>query len=1074
MFSRFFIDRPIFAFVISIFIVIAGLAAMRSLPVAQYPEISPPTVQVVAIYPGASAEVIEQTVAAPIESALTGVEGMMYMASTSTSNGSTTITITFEIGTNADQAALNVNNRVKQVEAKLPQEVRRQGVTVVKGSSAFLQVLAFYSPDGRFNDLYTSNYVTLNVLDQLKRVPGTTNVQIFGAKDYAMRVWLKPDRMTQLKVTVDDVARVLNEQNAQFAAGKIGQSPNGGNQELVYTVTTKGRLSTPEEFENIIVRSNPDGNQLRLKDIARVELGSKDYDFIGYFNGKPATLVGIFLQPGANALEAAKQVKTTINALKEKFPEGLDYGLPYDTTRFVEVSIREVLITLAEAMALVFVVVFLFLQNWRATLIPFAAVPVSLIGTFAGLHLLGYSINTLTLFGMVLAIGIVVDDAIVVLENVERIMHEQHLEAREAAIKAMKEVTGPVVAIVLTLCSVFVPIAFLGGLTGELYRQFAVTISIAVVLSGIVALTMTPALCVVILKRGHRAPGKFFTWFNDWFARVTNRYTSGVLWMIKRGVIGVILFASMIAITVGLGVLTPTSLVPDEDQGYYIAAVFLPDGSSLDRTDKVVKEVIKAIQSNPNNQDVIAFTGFDFLGGGYKNSAATIFVAQKHWDERKVTGKELVGDFFMKTGGIKEALVLAFNPPAIFGLGNTGGFEFYIQNRGEGGAAKLQQGMYAMMGAASRNPKLAGVQTLWRAAAPQLNVNVDRNKAKALGVPLDAAFNTLAATLGTYYVNDFNKYGRTWQVLMSADSLYRKRPDDIGRIFVRSDRGTMVPIAAFAKVEYSAGPDSLDRFNNLPAVKMIGNGAPGTSSGQAIEEVDRMAKQVLPGDMSLDWSGASFQEKRTGNAAIFALVLAAVMAFLILAAQYEKWTLPLSVILAVPFGLFGALVAVMLRGYTNDVYFQIGLVTLVGLAAKNAILIVEFAVLKSHEGVSSAAAALEAARLRFRPILMTSLAFILGVVPLAFSHGAGAGARSSVGTGVMGGMLAATFLAIFFVPLFYKIITDRQLKETKTEDEIRAEAEHSREKIAPNLHTPHRNPAVSAAQKDDEKGNNNA
>jgi len=1071
MFSRFFIDRPIFAFVISLFIVIAGLAAMRALPIAQYPEISPPTVQVIAAYPGASAEVIEQTVAAPIENALTGVEGMMYMASTSTSNGSTTITITFEIGTNPDQAALNVNNRVKQVEAKLPQEVRRQGVTVVKGSSAFLQVVAFYSPDNHFNDLYISNYVTLNVLDQLKRVPGTTNVQIFGAKDYAMRVWLKPDRMTQLKVTVDDVTRALNEQNAQFAAGKIGQSPNGGNQDLVYTVTTKGRLATPVEFENIIVRSNPDGNQLRLKDIARVELGSKDYDFIGYYNSKPATLVGIFLQPGANALDAAQQVKTALTALKEKFPAGLDYGVPYDTTRFVEVSIREVLITLAEAMALVFVVVFLFLQNWRATLIPFAAVPVSLIGTFAGLHLLGYSINTLTLFGMVLAIGIVVDDAIVVLENVERIMHEEGLAAREAAIKAMKEVTGPVIAIVLTLCSVFVPIAFLGGLTGELYRQFAVTISIAVVLSGIVALTMTPALCVVLLKQGHRAPGKFFTLFNDWFGRVTNRYTSGVLWMIKRGVIGVLLFAGMIGLTIGLSIFTPTSLVPDEDQGYYIAAVFLPDGASLDRTDKVVKQVIEAIKSNPNNQDVIAFAGFDFLGGGYKNSAATLFVTQKHWDERKVTGKQLVGDFFMKTAGIKEALVLAFNPPAIFGLGNTGGFEFYIQNRGEGGAAKLQQGMFAMMGAASKDPKLAGVRSLWSASAPQLNVNVDRNKAKALGVPLDSAFNTLAATLGTYYVNDFNKYGRTWQVLMSADSLYRKRPDDIGRIFVRSDRGTMVPVSAFAKVEYSSGPDSLDRFNNLPAVKMIGNGAPGTSSGQAIEEVERLAKQALPGDMSLDWSGASFQEKRAGSTAIFALVLAGLMAFLILAAQYEKWSLPLSVLLAVPFGLFGALVAVKLRGYTNDVYFQIGLITLVGLAAKNAILIVEFAVLKSHEGVSSAAAALEAARLRFRPILMTSLAFILGVVPLAFSHGAGAGARSSVGTGVMGGMLAATFLAIFFVPLFYKIITDRQLKEPKTEAEIRVEAEHSRGHTVQNLHTSHHNPAVSATPKDDAQEN---
>jgi hydrophobe/amphiphile efflux-1 (HAE1) family protein len=726
----------------------------------------------------------------------------------------------------------------------------------------------------------------------------------------------------------------------------------------------------------------------------------------------------------------------------------MDYGVPYDTTRFVEVSIREVVVTLVEAMVLVFLVVYLFLQNWRATLIPFAAVPVSLIGTFAGLMLLGYSINTLTLFGMVLAIGIVVDDAIVVLENVERIMHEEGLAAREAAIKAMHEVTGPVIAIVLTLCAVFVPIAFLGGLTGELYRQFAVTISIAVVLSGIVALTLTPALCVLVLKHGHRAPGKFFVWFNDWFARVTHRYTDGVLWMIKRGTIGVILFGGMVLITAGLWKATPGSLVPDEDQGYYISAVFLPEGSSLERTDKVVKEVIAAIQSNPNNEMVVAFTGFDFLGGGYKNSAATLFVGQKHWDNRKVSSQELVGELFAKTAGIKDALVLAFNPPAIFGLGNTGGFEFYVQNRGDGGAAKLAQGMYAMMGAAQQNPQLAGVQTLWRAQAPQLNVNVDREKAKALGVPLDSAFNTLAATLGTYYVNDFNKYGRTWQVLMSADSMYRKRPDDINRLYVKSDRGAMVPVSAFAKVEYSSGPDSLDRFNNLPAVKLIGNGAPGVSSGQAIAAVEDIAKKALPSDMSLDWSGASFQEKRSTGTSGIALGLAAVMVFLILAAQYEKWSLPLSVLLALPFGTFGALAAVYLRGYTNDVYFQIGLVTLLGLAAKNAILIVEFAVLKTHEGMTAAAAALEAARLRFRPILMTSMAFILGVVPLAFSHGAGSGARRSVGTGVMGGMLAATFLAVFFVPLFYKIITERKIGESQSADAIRAEAEEARHRAA--------------------------
>jgi multidrug efflux pump len=1054
MFSRFFIDRPIFAFVISIFIVIAGLAAMRSLPIAQYPEISPPVVQVVAVYPGASAEVVEQTVAAPIENALTGVEGLMYMSSTSTSSGIVTIQVTFEIGTDVDKAAQSINNRVKQVEAKLPQEVRRQGVTVEKGSSAFLQVIAFFSPDGRFNDLFTSNYVTLNVLDNLKRVPGTTSVQIFGAKDYAMRVWLKPDRMTQLKVTVDDVTRALNEQNAQFAAGKIGQAPNGGGQDMVYTVTTKGRLATVEEFENIIVRANPDGSALRLKNIARIELGSKDYDFIGRINGKPATLVGIFLQPGANALDVAHEVNAALATAKQRFPEGLTYSVPYDTTRFVEVSIREVLKTLAEAMALVFVVVFIFLQNWRATLIPFAAVPVSLIGTFAGLKLLGYSINTLTLFGMVLSIGIVVDDAIVVLENVERHIHEEGLAAREAAIKAMKEVTGPVVAIVLVLVSVFVPIAFLGGLTGELFRQFAVTISIAVVISGVVALTMTPALCVVVLKKGERKPGKFFTRFNDWFARVTIRYTDGVLWMIRRGSLGAILFICMVLITAGLWKFTPSSLLPDEDQGFYIAAVFLPDGASLDRTDKVVAEVLAAIKSNPDNENVVAFTGFDFLGGGYRNSAATIFVAQKHWDERKVSVQALVGEFFMKTGGIKEAMVLAFAPPPIFGLGNTSGFEVYLQNKGDGGAEKLVQAMYAIQGAAAQSKVLAGVQTLWRPSSPQLKINVDRDKAKALGIPLDAAFNTLAATLGTYYVNDFNKYGRTWQVLMSADSQYRKRPDDISRIFVKSERGAMVPVSAFAKIDYSAGPDTLDRYNNLPAVKLLGQAAPGRSSGEAIAEMEKIAAQALPSGMSYDWTGSSFQEKRASGTAALALGLAAIMAFLILAAQYEKWSLPLSILLAMPFGIFGSLLAVWLGGYvrmflgeaplTDDVYFRIGLVTLLGLAAKNAILIVEFAVYKSQEGMSAAAAALEAARLRFRPILMTSLAFILGVAPLAFSSGAGAGARHSVGTGVMGGMLAATFLAIFFVPLFYKIIVERKLSEKRSANEIRSEADHAR------------------------------
>jgi HAE1 family hydrophobic/amphiphilic exporter-1/multidrug efflux pump len=1042
MFSRFFIERPIFAAVLAIFIVLAGLAAMRALPIAQYPEIAPPVVTVRAVYPGASAEVIEQTVATPLENQINGVEDMLYMSSNSGSNGVVEINITFEIGTDIDQATVNVNNRVRQAEARLPQEVRRQGVTVEKSSSSFLEVLAFYSPDGTFDDLYVSNYVTLNVLDTIKRVPGTTNVQIFGAKDYAMRIWLRPDRMAQLKLTTSDVLRALNEQNSQFAAGKVGQAPTGGPQELVYTITAQGRLSDPKEFEDIILRSNPDGSALRLKDVARVELASKDYDFIGRVNGKEAALLGIFLQPGANALAVAKEVERTVNEMALRFPPGLKYSKVYDTTRFVEVSIREVVKTLAEAMALVFLVVFLFLQNWRATLIPFSAVPVSLLGTFAGLLMFGYSINMLTLFGMVLAIGIVVDDAIVVLENVERIMREERKSARDAAIQAMKEVTSPVIAIVLTLCAVFVPIAFLGGLTGELYRQFAVTITIAVVLSGIVALTLTPSLCMLILRQDHKPPGRFFTGFNRWFKRITGRYTDGVAWMIRRGAIGVALFAGMVLIAAGLWKFTPGSLVPDEDQGYYIGAVFLPDGATLQRTDKVVGEVVKAILSNPANEYAIAFTGMDFLGGGFRNSAATIFVTQKHWDERKADTRQLVGDYFMKTAHIKEAMVLAFGPPPIFGLGNAGGFEFYIQNRGEGGPQRLAQVMGQFLAAANKDPMLAGAQTLWRPNVPQLHVDLDRERAKALGVPINDLFDTLSATLGSYYVNDFNRYGRTWQVLMSAEPSYRNSPDSVGELYVRSDKGGMVPVRALAKVSYTSGPDSLERFNNLPAVKILGQGAPGVSSGQAMQEIEKVAKQVLPLGFSYDWGGASFQEKKSRGTSGIALGLAVIMVFLILAALYEKWSLPLSVLMALPFGTFGALAAVSLRGLTNDVYFQIGLVTLLGLAAKNAILIVEYAVQKNHEGLSPSAAALEAARLRFRPILMTSLAFILGVAPLAFSTGAGAGARISVGTGVMGGMLAATFLAIFFVPMFFKLITDRHLVEKRSTSQIKSEVEY--------------------------------
>ena len=1033
MFSKFFINRPIFATVLSLIIVLAGLAALRVLPISRYPEISPPVVNVTAMYPGASAEVVERTVAAPIEEQINGVEHMLYMNSVSSADGRVSIDVTFEVGTDLDIAAVNVNNRVRQADAKLPQEVRRQGVTVSKSSSNFLVVAALYSPDNRYDALYLSNYATQNILDALKRVPGTTNIQIFGAKDYAMRIWMRPDRLAQLGVTVNDISNAVSEQNAQYAAGKIGAPPNN-TEELTMTVTAKGRLLEPEEFANIIVKSDKSGATTRIKDVARVELGSKDYNLYGRVNGHPSANIGVFLQTGANALETRKAVEKTLQELKEKFPEGMTYSTPYDTTPFVTESIAEVLKTLAEAMVLVFIVVYLFLQSWRATVIPTLAVPVSLIGTMAGLHLLGYSINTLTLFGMVLAIGIVVDDAIVVLENVERLMNEEGMSPKDAAIEAMHEVTGPVIAIVLVLVAAFGPIAFLGGLAGELYRQFSVTISIAVVLSGLVALTLTPALCAILLKPGAENHNRFFTWFNAAFLRLTKRYTNGVSFFLKRATLGVALVLGMVALTGILWKNVPGGLVPDEDQGYFIGAAIMPDGASLDRTDAMVKQVETIMQTNKNIDTTFSLVGLDFLGGGgLKSSAATMFFPLKPWDERQQSAQQMVGESYMKTGRIKEGLPLFFSPPAIQGLGQTGGFEFYLQNAGEGGVERLAKLLPLLLAQANKQPELAGVKTLWQANSPQLYVDVDNEKARSMGVALSDVYNTLAATLGSYYVNDFNKNGRIYTVQLQAEGQYRAKPDDIGSMYVRSATGQMIPVRAFTTIKFITGPDSVQRFNALPSIKLLGDAKPGYSSGQAIAAMERAAKTVLPADVVYDWGGASFQEKRSSNAAGIALGAGVLMIFLILAAQYEKWSLPFSVLLAMPFGIFGALLAVYLRHFNNDVYFQIGLVTLLGLSAKNAILIVEFAVMKVNEGYAPVAAAVEAARLRFRPILMTSLAFILGVVPLAFSHGAGAAARQSLGTGVLGGMLAATFLAIFFVPLFFKLINDKRLKTTEAD-----------------------------------------
>ncbi|AXE29691.1 hydrophobe/amphiphile efflux-1 family RND transporter [Chromobacterium phragmitis] len=1026
MFSAFFIRRPIFASVISIVIMLAGLAAIKALPIEQYPEIVPPVVNVTASYPGASAEVIANTVAAPLEQAINGVDDMLYVQSNSASNGTLSLTVSFKIGTNPDQATINVNNRVQSVLSQLPEEVRRQGVNVRKKSNTFLQVISLFSPDNSHDTLFISNYALLNVVDELKRVPGVGDVVNFAGQDYSMRIWLKPDKLAQLKLTPSDVAAAIREQNSQFAAGKLGAEPTPKKLDFTYTVTTQGRLSEPEEFENIIVRSNPDGSAVKLKDVARVELGALSYDFHGKHNGKPTIPIGIFLAPGANQLATAQAVETEMLRLSKSFPTGLSYGIPYDTTKFVEVSIEEVYKTLGEAMVLVFLVVFLFLQNWRATLIPCLAVPVSIVGAFAGMYAFGFTINTLTLFGLVLAIGIVVDDAIVVLENVERLMTQEGLSPREASLKAMQEVSGALVAIVLVLCSVFIPVAFLGGIAGQMYKQFAMTIAVSVVISGIVALTLTPALCALILKSEHQHQNRFFEWFNNWFDRLTERYAGGVAFINKRALLAIVLFGGLLLGSAGLFRIIPSSLAPDEDQGYVLAAAFLPDGASLTRTAATMDKLDAMMAGNPAVKDRMSFAGFDILSGGNKTNAGVSFITLKPWNERKtpeLSSMAVVKDVFGKGAmGITDGIVLAFNPPPISGMSNTGGFEAYVQDRAGRTPAELGDITKKMVAAAAKRPELKGVQTTFSASVPQVFVKLDRDKAKALGVPVNSVFDTMQSTFGALYVNDFNKFGRTFRVQLQSEAPFRTKVDDLRNVYVRSQTGQMIPLTALVTIQQTTGPETLERFNVFPAAKLVGGPAPGYSSGQALTALEEVAKETLPEGYSLAWTGSAFQEKSTSGSSTLVFAFGMIMVFLILAAQYERWSLPISVLMAVPFAVFGALMANWMRGLANDVYFQVALVTLIGLSAKNAILIVEFAVQKLEEGMDLMEAALQAARLRFRPIVMTSLAFVLGCVPLAISSGAGSASRHSIGTGVIGGMLAATFIATFFIPLFFILI----------------------------------------------------
>lgn len=1016
--TRFFITRPIFASVLSMIIVIAGMVAAFKLPVAQYPQIAPPTVTISANYPGASADTLVKTVAAPIEEQLSGVDHLLYFNSTADSSGNLVTTATFEIGTDIDQATFNVSNRVNIATPRLPDEVRRNGLIVQKKSNDILLVVMLTSKGNVHDRLFLSNFATLNVLDELKRVKGVGDAVIFGGQDYAMRIWLRPDRMAQLGVTTAEISAAIQAQNNQYAAGKIGQEPAPQSQQLVYTVTAKGRLLTPEEFGNIILRAAGPEGVLLLKDVAKIELGAQNYNVTSALDGQPGVAIPIFLQNGANALETAQALKEKMQQLQPRFPRDIAYTIPYDTSDFVKATINEVFHTFGEALLLVVLVVFLFLQSWRATLIPMIAVPISLIGTFAGLFMFGFSINLLTLFAMILAIGIVVDDAIVVLENTERLMREEGLSPLQAAIKSIEQVSAAVVAIVLVLCAVFVPVAFQGGIAGELYRQFAVTVAIAVVISGVVALTLSPALCAIILRPSSRGSA-FFRTFNRGFGGLTRVYSSVVAVTLRHRMIGAIVFILFVGIVAFLFRTVPSSFVPAEDQGYVVSIVIMPDGATLRRTTQTTENIRNAIAQDDAVAHEFAVNGFELLTGANKTNAATMFVRLKDWKARSTSAGQIVGKLFGIGMSQPDGLAIAVNPPAIRGLGSAGGFEMYLQSLSDADPMKLAGVMENFLADLRAEPLLTGLNTFYRPTVPQLQIEVDQAKALSMGVRIADIYATLQSTMGSLYVNDFNRNGRTYRVQLQAEASFRMQPEDLGKVYVKNSNNQMIPLSALSKIVHKVGPEQLERYNGILSAKIFGSGAPGVSSGDAILRVEKIAAEKLPEGYQIAWTGQAYQEKRTGSAAMYAFGFAIIMVFLILAAQFETWALPLAVIMAVPFALAGALLAVYVREMTNDIYFQIGLITLIGLAAKNAILIVEFASQKMEQGMPPLEAALEAARMRFRPIVMTSMAFVLGILPLVFATGAGAAARQSMGTGVFGGMLVATFVATIFVPLFF-------------------------------------------------------
>ncbi|WP_077035327.1 efflux RND transporter permease subunit [Pelomonas sp. KK5] len=1033
--SKFFIDRPIFAGVISVLMVLAGLIAVRGLPISEYPEVVPPSVVVRANYPGANPKVIAETVATPLEESLNGVEGMLYMSSQATTDGLMTLTVTFKLGTDADKAQQLVQNRVSQAEPRLPEEVRRLGVTTIKSSPDLTMVVHLLSPNGRYDMTYLRNYAVLNVKDRLARLQGVGDVQLFGSGDYAMRIWLDPQKVAQHGLSASDVVAAIRSQNIQAAAGVVGASPGLQGIDLQLSVNAQGRLQTEDEFADIIVKTDAGGAVTRLGELGRIELGASGYALRSLLDNKDAVAVPIFAAPGSNAISISDQVRATMAEIKQTMPEGVDYSIVYDPTQFVRASIESVVHTLLEAIALVVVVVILFLQTWRASIIPLLAVPVSVVGTFAVMHLFGFSINALSLFGLVLAIGIVVDDAIVVVENVERNI-EAGLTPREATYRAMREVSGPIIAIALVLVAVFVPLAFITGLTGQFYRQFALTIAISTVISAVNSLTLSPALAAVLLK-GHDAPkdaltrgmdfvfGRFFAGFNRFFKRGSEAYGGGVQKAIRRKTPMLVLYAGLILLTLGLFKAVPGGFVPAQDKQYLIGFAQLPDGATLDRTEDVIRRMTEITTKTPGVEHAIAFPGLSINGFTNSSNSGIVFASLKDFDQRK--GKALSAGAIAQSlnqqyGQIQDAFIVMFPPPPVQGLGTTGGFKLQLEDRGGLGYEALDQALKAFMAKAYKTPELAGMFSSYQVNTPQLYADIDRTKARQLGVAVTDVFDTMQIYLGSLYVNDFNKFGRTYSVRVQADAAFRARAEDIGQLKVRSNSGEMVPLSALMKVENSVGPERAMRYNGFLSADINGGPAPGFSSGQAQDAIKRIAAETLPKGISYEWTELTYQEILAGNSAIWVFPLAILLVFLVLAAQYESLTLPLAILLIVPMGLMAAMAGVWLTKGDNNVFTQIGLMVLVGLSAKNAILIVEFARELEFAGRKPLEAAIEAARLRLRPILMTSMAFIMGVVPLVLSTGAGSEMRAAMGVAVFAGMIGVTAFGLFLTPVFYVLL----------------------------------------------------